>query len=224
MIKTKPALKILPSLLAADLGHLADDISRVASSGADALHLDIMDPTFVPNMSFGPSIVELSRKVAPALVRNVHLMMTHPDEYVAAFAAAGADSLQIHIEAACPILATIEAIREAGVVPALAINPDTPRDKIAPYLAAVDDFLVMSVHPGRGGQKFIASALETMRFIREARPDANIMVDGGINAETALEAVRAGANELVSGSFLFRCPDMRAAIDSMRKACEANRL
>lgn len=210
-------IEILPSLLAADFGHLADEIVRAQDSGADALHLDIMDAHFVPNLSFGPDVVALARRVAPAFPRNVHLMMTRPDLYLEAFAAAGADTLQIHVEAACDIAATLRRIRALGPRPALVINPETPVERLTPFLDEVDEVLVMTVHPGYGGQSFIPECLEKVRAVRRLRPACDIMVDGGVNAETAIAAIAAGANQLVAGSYLFRQADMRAAVAGLRR-------
>ncbi|MBQ7234082.1 MAG: ribulose-phosphate 3-epimerase [Kiritimatiellae bacterium] len=212
-------LEILPSLLAADYGRLADEILRAEASGADALHLDIMDSHFVPNLSFGPDFVALSRRVAPSFYRNVHLMMSRPDLYIDVFAAAGAQTLQIHVEADCDLHAELAHIRAAGMKAAVALNPETPVERIAPYLDEVGEVLVMTVHPGYGGQKFIKECLPKLEWLRARRPALDLMVDGGVNAETAVEAVRAGANQLVAGSYLFGRPDMSAAVADMRERC-----
>ncbi len=208
--------EILPSLLAADFGRLADEILRAEASGADALHLDIMDPTFVPNLSFGPDVVALSRRVAPDFYRNVHLMMTRPDLYLEPFAKAGAQTLQIHVEADCDLHRELRRIRELGVKPAIVLNPETPVEILAPYLDEVDEALVMTVHPGYGGQKFIAECLPKVTWLRERRPDLDVMIDGGGNAETIPLAAKAGANQFVAGSYLFKQADMKAAVDDLR--------
>lgn len=209
-------LEILPSLLAADFGRLADEILRAESSGADALHLDIMDPHFVPNLSFGPDVVALSRRTAPDFYRNVHLMMSRPDLYIEKFAKAGAQTLQLHVEADCDLHVELRRLRELGVKRAIALNPETPVERIAPYLDEVDEVLVMTVHPGYGGQKFIADCLPKLAWLRERRPSLDLMVDGGVNAETAVDSFRAGANQLVAGSYLFKQTDMAAAVAAMR--------
>ena len=209
--------EILPSLLAADFGRLADEIVRAESSGAEALHLDVMDAHFVPNLSFGPDVVALAAKIAPGFYRNVHLMMTRPDLYLEAFAKAGAQTIQVHVEADCDIHSVLKRIRALGLRNALAINPETPVDRLYPYLDEVDEVLVMTVHPGYGGQKFIEDCMDKVKELRGMRPELDIMVDGGINAETAVIASRAGANQFVAGSYLFRQADMKAAVDSMRK-------
>lgn len=212
-------LEILPSLLAADFGRLSDEILRAEASGADALHLDIMDPHFVPNLSFGPDVVALSRRTAPGFCRNVHLMMSRPDLYLDKFAAAGAQTIQIHVEADCDLHVELARIRSLGVKPAIVLNPETPVERIAPYLDEVDEVLVMTVHPGYGGQKFIADCLPKVSWVRERRPGLDIMVDGGVNGDTAVESVKAGANQLVAGSYLFKQADMAAAVADMRRRC-----
>lgn len=212
-------LEILPSLLAADFGRLSDEILRAEASGADALHLDIMDPHFVPNLSFGPDVVALSRRTAPGFCRNVHLMMSRPDLYLEKFAEAGAQTIQIHVEADCDLHVELARIRALGVKPAIVLNPETPVERIAPYLDEVDEVLVMTVHPGYGGQKFIADCLPKVSWVRERRPGLDIMVDGGVNGDTAVESVKAGANQLVAGSYLFKQADMAAAVADMRRRC-----
>ena len=209
-------IEILPSLLAADLGRLAEETRRAEASGADALHIDIMDPHFVPNMSFGPSIVDFCRKTCPAFYRNVHLMMSRPDLYIEKFAAAGAQTLQIHVEADCDLHVELKRIRALGVKPAIVLNPETDVEMLTPYLGEIDEALVMTVHPGYGGQKFIAECLPKVTWLRERRPSLDIMIDGGGNAETSPLAAKAGANQFVAGSYLFGKTDMRAAVSDLR--------
>ena len=208
--------EILPSLLAADFGRLSDEILRAEASGAEALHLDVMDAHFVPNRSFGPDVVALAAKTAGGFYRNVHLMMTRPDLYLEAFAKAGAQTIQIHVEADCDIHAELRRIRGMGLKNAIVLNPETPVERIFPYLDEIDEALVMTVHPGYGGQKFIADCMPKVEVLRKLRPSLDIMVDGGINAETAVVAAKAGANQFVAGSYLFRQADMKAAVDAMR--------
>lgn len=210
-------LQVLPSLLGADFGRLADEIKRAEASGADALHLDIMDGHFVPNLSFGPDVVALAKRTAPDFYRNVHLMMTRPDLYLEKFAAAGAQTIQIHVEADCDIAATLKRIRELGLRNAVVINPETPVEKLEPYLDMADEVLVMTVHPGYGGQKFITECLSKVSRLRSMRPELDIMVDGGVNGETAVMAASAGANMLVAGSYLFGKENMKEAVDDMRR-------
>ena len=214
-------IQILPSFLAADLGHLADELCRAESSGADAIHLDIMDPTFVPNMSFGPSIVDFCRRTCPKFYRNVHLMMNRPDLYIDAFAKAGSQTLQIHIEADCDLHVELARIRAAGMRNAIVLNPETPVERIVPYLGEVDEILVMTVHPGFGGQKFIAGVMPKIEFLRSKLPGIDIMVDGGVDAATALVAAKAGANQFVAGSYLFGKTEMESAVADMRQKIAA---
>lgn len=208
--------EILPSLLAADFGRLADEIIRAERSGADALHLDVMDPHFVPNLSFGPDVVALSKRVAPQFYRNVHLMMSRPDLYLEKFAAAGAQTIQIHVEADCNLHVELKRIRALGLKNAIVLNPETPVEILTPYLGEIDEALVMTVHPGYGGQTFIADCLPKVSWLRERCPVLDIMVDGGVNAETAVLSLKAGANQLVAGSYLFKQSDMRSAVVAMR--------
>ena len=214
--------QVLPSLLAADYGSLADEIRRAEASGADALHIDIMDAHFVPNLSFGPDIVALSRRVAPSFFRHIHLMLTRPDLYLEPFAKAGAQTIQIHVEADCDLHAELARIRALGLRAAVALNPDTPAEAVFPDLGLCDEVLVMTVHPGYGGQSFIAGCLPKIAAIRRRAPALDIMVDGGINAETAILAAQAGANQLVAGSYLFKQSDMAAAVAALRQDCAAS--
>ena len=216
-------IEILPSLLAADYAKLGEDILRAEASGADALHIDIMDPTFVPNMSFGPDIVALARRVAPDFYRNVHLMMNRPDLYLEAFAKAGAQTIQVHIEADCALHTTLRRIRAMGIKPAIVLNPETPVEILYPYLGEIDEALVMTVHPGFGGQKFIMECLMKAAWLREKRPDLDIMIDGGGNAETIPLARRAGVNQFVAGSYLFKQADMKAAVEALKASLNRER-
>ncbi len=208
---------ILPSFLAADLGRLADELRRAEASGADAIHIDIMDPHFVPNMSFGPSIVDFCRKTCPHFYRNVHLMMSRPDLYLDKFASAGAQTIQIHVEADCDLHVELRRIRDLGVKPAIVLNPETPVEILLPYLGEVDEVLVMTVHPGYGGQKFIAECLPKVEWLRKRAPELDIMIDGGGNAETIPLSAAAGANMFVAGSYLFGKEDMKAAVEDLRE-------
>ena len=209
--------EILPSLLAADVGRLADEIRRAEASGAEALHLDIMDAHFVPNLSFGPDVVALAKRTAPGFYRNVHLMMSRPDLYLGKFAAAGAQTIQIHVEADCDLHTELRRIRALGLKNAIVLNPETPVKRLEPYLGEIDEALVMTVHPGYGGQSFIADCLPKVTWLRERKPGLGIMVDGGVNAETAVLAAKAGANQFVAGSYLFKQKDMKFAVDEMKE-------
>lgn len=214
-------IQILPSLLAADFGQLADEIVRAERSGADALHLDIMDAHFVPNLSFGPDVVALSRRVAPSFYRHVHLMMTRPDLYIEPFVKAGAQTVQIHVEADCDVHEGLARIRELGARAGLVVNPETPAEALRPYIKEADEVLVMTVHPGYGGQSFITECLAKISEVRKmadgfALKDFDIMVDGGISDKTAPLAASAGANQFVAGSYLFKQRDMCAAVSELR--------
>lgn len=209
-------MQILPSLLAADFGRLGEEILRAEASGAEALHIDIMDAHFVPNLSFGPDVVALARKIAPGFFRNVHLMMSRPDLYLETFAKAGAQTIQIHVEADCDVHRELRRIRGLGSRNALVFNPETPFERVAPYLDEVDEVLAMTVHPGYGGQSFIEDCLPKIAALRKARPLLDIMVDGGVNADTAVLAAKAGANMFVARSYLFKQADMRSAVEDMR--------
>lgn len=218
-------VQILPSLLAADFGRLADEIRRAADAGADALHLDIMDAHFVPNLSFGPDVVALARQTRPTLYRSVHLMMTRPDLYVGCFADAGAQSLLVHAEADCDIWDCLAAIRARGMRAGLSCRPQTPLTALTPHLGACDEVLCMTVNPGFGGQAFMDEVLLKISGLRSQAFDLglealDIMVDGGINLETAVACAAHGANLFVAGSFLFKQSDMGMAIAQMRQACQ----
>ena len=219
----KSGVSILPSLLAADFGSLGSEIRRAQASGADALHLDIMDAHFVPNLSFGPDVVALSRRVAPDFYRHVHLMMTRPDLYLEAFANAGAQTIQIHVEADCDVHVQLRRIAAMGLRQALVVNPETPVEALYPYLGETPEVLVMTVHPGYGGQKFMTECLAKIADIRRRAPEVDIVIDGGANAETSVQAVEAGANMIVAGSYLFRQSDMKSAVSALRASCASAR-
>jgi len=218
-------VQVLPSLLAADFGFLAGEIRRVAASGADALHLDIMDAHFVPNLSFGPDVVALAKRTSPGLFRNVHLMLTRPDLYIDRFIDAGAQALQIHVEADCDIWDGLRAIRGRGVRSGLVLRPQTAAETVFPYVPLCDEILFMTVNPGYGGQSFMSEVLPKIAALRKhARQNGfdelDIMVDGGINFETAALCAEAGANQYVAGSFMFKQKDMAAAVKLMRETCQ----
>ena len=215
-------IQIAPSILSADFLHLEKDVELV-NRHADLFHLDIMDGTFVPNISFGFPVVEaIAQKAEKPL--DVHLMIVHPEKYVERFAKAGASLISFHYETALEQSgAILEQIRSLGVKAGLVINPDCPVQAIFPYLKQVDFVLLMSVFAGFGGQKFIPESLERIRTVRAeldriGRPEVPIEVDGGIGPANAAEVVAAGASILVAGSSVFKAANPVEAIESMRKA------
>ena len=212
---------ILPSILACDFGHLEREIERVEAAGAKALHLDVMDGHFVPNMSFGIPIVEAARR-ATDLPLDVHLMIEHPERFVESFRRAGADGMTIHIEAVPEPRPVLEKIQSLGAWAGLALNPPTPLSAIEAALPYCDLLLVMSVMPGFGGQEFDAGALPKLRALRERKLDAFLEVDGGITDETVGPCAEAGAEFFVAGTSIFQSDDYAAAIRRLEQRATAS--
>jgi len=218
-------VRILPSLLAADFGNLEAGARLAEAAGGDALHIDVMDGVFAPNISLGPDVVAMARR-AVALPLSVHLMILRPDRYVHTFVEAGAGELLIHIESECDVARTLDRIRELGARPGITLNPATPAETVFPVMAKVDEVLCMTVRPGHGGQAFMAEVLPKIRAVRRhadslGRPDLNVMVDGGINAITAAQCAASGADTFVAGTFLYRAADMRATVSRLRETAQA---
>jgi ribulose-phosphate 3-epimerase len=208
---------VAPSILAADFSRLGDEIHRVEAAGADWIHCDIMDGHFVDNISFGPEIVGIVRRITD-LPLDVHLMIEHADHYVPRFAKAGANSITVHAEpeAKHDVAKTLRQIRDAGCRAGLTLNPATPFNQIEPFLHKIDLLLVMTVHPGFGGQPFRADQMHKVKRARRLKPDLDIEVDGGINAKTAKLSIENGANVLVAGTSIFQSKNYAKAISELR--------
>jgi ribulose-phosphate 3-epimerase len=211
--------RIAPSILSADFNRLQDEIRAVEAAGADWIHADVMDGHFVPNITFGPMVVEAVRRTT-RLPIDVHLMITEPDRYIADFAKAGATYISVHVEACVHLNRTLQLIRDHGARPGVALNPATPLESLIWVLDYIDYVLVMSVNPGFGGQAFIPNSLERIRTLHRLMVDRGlntlIEVDGGVSDKTIADIAAAGADVLVAGSAIFKSSDYGAAIRSLR--------
>lgn len=234
----KKDIKIGPSILAGDFAHIADSAKKIEDSGADTIHVDIMDGHFVPNISFGPQMVAAINR-STEMFLDVHLMIYNPYDYIERFVESGADQITIHFEATEDVEDTLEYIRRCNVKAGLAFNPETSLSMIPKFLDKIDNLLLMTVHPGFGGQSFISDVLDKVSFARESidklglisggkmpsndqerstMPVYDIQVDGGIDQETAAKCIEAGANCLVAGTYLFKAPNMADAVEGLRNA------
>jgi ribulose-phosphate 3-epimerase len=211
---------VAPSLLAADFSRLASEIEAVEQAGADLLHLDVLDGQFVDNITMGPVVLKGIRKLT-RLFLDTHLMVEEPGRYAQAFRDAGADGITVHVEATADLDRTLQQVRDTGAEVGLSLNPDTPLGPWLEYLDRIDLLLVMSVHPGFGGQSFQPEVLSKLKRAAEIRAERGLHfaleIDGGIDARTGLEARRAGADVLVAGSAIFRNPPVGARIDELHR-------
>ncbi len=217
-----PEVKIAPSFLTADVGRLAEQVREVEAAGADYLHLDVMDGRFVPPITFGTLVVEAIRRLT-RLPLDVHLMVVEPERHLDAFADAGADILNVHVEATVHVHRAVQSIHALGCKAGVCLNPGTPAVAAEPVLGDVDQVMVMAVNPGWGGQPFIPSALDRIRRFAALREERNlhydIEVDGGVKVGNACACAAAGAGVLVAGSAVFN--DKSSASENMRALREA---
>lgn len=214
---------IAPSILSADFAELGNQVSAAETAGADWIHVDVMDGHFVPNLTFGPMIVEACRRVTQ-LPLDVHLMVQNPERIIEAFAKAGADRLTVHIEASQHIHRTLQYIRQLSCTAGIALNPGTPALHVEPVLHMVDLVLAMTVNPGFGGQAFLPEVLpkitQLRRMLDDQNPDAVIQVDGGITASTLPQTLKAGAQSFVAGYAVFKHPEgIAKGVGALKRAC-----
>lgn len=214
---------IAPSILSCDFEKLGDEVKAVGKAGADWVHVDVMDGHFVPNITFGPLIVEACRR-ATSLPLDVHLMIEHPDRYIEQFVKAGASSISVHEETCVHLNRTVTAIRELGVSPGVVLNPTTPLASLEWILEYVDYVLILSVNPGFGGQSFIPNSIDRIRALRKTIDERGlsvlIEVDGGVNEKTIKKISEVGVDVFVAGSAIFGSRDYKKTIDSFRRLVE----
>ena len=219
-LRDEIADKIAPSILAADFARLGEEIHKVEAAGADMIHFDVMDGHFVPNISFGIPVMASLRKITK-MPLDAHLMISEPERYVAAFVKAGADSISVHCEVCPDIPAMAKRIHDLGARASIGINPETDADRVLPFAEHLDMILVMSVHPGFGGQEFIPSALDKLRYIRRELKrrglSIDVEIDGGVKLENIADVKAAGANVFVSGSGIFGKRDYTKIVGEMRE-------
>ena len=213
-------IEILSSILASDVLNMGADVRRMQEAGVDSLHVDIMDAHFVPNLSFGPAVVSALKKEFPDYHQDVHLMMDNPENYIDEFIKNGAGAVTVHAEIPGDVAEILRAIREKGVKAGVSVKPKTDAECIRDLLPLCDLVLVMTVEPGFGGQKFMPDMMPKIRALREMGYKGQIMVDGGINAETAKEAVAAGADALVMGTALLKADDPAAVVRACKELGE----
>lgn len=218
MTHRQEPIRIAPSLLSADFTRLGEELDRMEAAGADLLHLDVMDGCFVPNITFGPLIVEAVDRLTN-LPLECHLMVENPAQYVVEFVEAGADYVTVHAEAGLHLHRTLQRINDAGAVPGIALNPDTSPESVQDVISHAGLLLIMTVNPGFGGQQFIEGMEDKLERAAALAPrDTLIAVDGGITPETAPRVVQAGASLLISGSYLFGAADPASALAALRRS------
>jgi ribulose-phosphate 3-epimerase len=224
--KSLPSMIISPSILSADFSRLEEQVKLVEMAGADWIHLDVMDGHFVPNISFGPMIVGVVNRITN-LYLDTHLMINNPDKYLEVFKKSGADLLTLHAEVPGVIPGSLRRVRELGLEVGISINPETPIEILEPAYELVDLILIMSVHPGFGGQSFIPESLEKVRKINQIIAtldrDIVIQIDGGITTSNAGTVRQAGVRAMVAGSSIFNAPDPAKALREIRQAADSTR-